>query len=425
MVLAGATAPVWARKARGGWPERFGKTAAVADRTGADGARLPRLLIHAVSVGEVNAIRELVPRLVGEAHVVVSASTDTGLKRAQDVFGGAGGCDVVRYPLDFSWSVRRFLDAVRPDAVALTELEVWPNFVAECRDRGIPVCVINGRLSERSFRGYRRLRGFFKPTFSALEFAAVQDGDYAARFEYMGVEPGRCLLSGSMKWDTARIEDDVSGADELAREMEIDRGPGAMPLVVAGSTAEGEEALLHRACEQAGDVQLLCAPRKPERFDEAAQALPGCRRRSKHAGSEVHGPAGAQRHPEVKPRRFLLDTIGELRKAYALADVVVIGRSFGRLYGSDPIEPIGLGKATVVGPAMGDFEQALRAFLVSGGIVQTSAEKLPVVLRELLGDEAQRRELGERGRACIRQHQGASARHAELLLSLLQQAARR
>jgi 3-deoxy-D-manno-octulosonic-acid transferase len=425
IVLAGVTAPIWARNARGGWPERFGRTAPIADRAGSGGEHLPRLLLHAVSVGEVNAIRELVPLLTPEVHVIVSVSTDTGLKRAREVFAGAGGsaakADVVRYPLDFSWAVRRFLDAVRPDVVALTELELWPNFVGECVRRGVPVGVINGRLSARSFKGYRKLRRFFRPVFSALEFAAVQDDAYAERFEYMGVDPGRCVIAGSMKWDTARIEDDVPGAEDLAHQMGVARGPGAPPLIVAGSTAEGEEALLHRVCGELGDVQLLCAPRKPERFDDAAAAMPGCRRRSRGAGGggQKSGGGGEEGQSERPPRRFLLDTIGELRKAYALADVVVMGRTFGKLYGSDPVEPIGLGKATVVGPAMSDFEQIFRAFEAAGGIVQTTEAELARVLGELLRDEGRRRELAERGRACIREHQGASARHAELLLSLV------
>jgi 3-deoxy-D-manno-octulosonic-acid transferase len=422
LVLAGITAPLWARKARARWGERLGRIDAVPDRSlsgGGEQARPPRILLHAVSVGEVNALRELTPLLAAEAQVIISASTDTGLKQARELFSVS--CDVVRYPLDFSWAVRRFLNAVRPDVVALTELELWPNFVAECVRRKVPVGVINGRLSARSFKGYSKLRRFFRPVFSALEFAAVQDEAYAERFEYMGVDPGRCVITGSMKWDTARIEDDVPGAAELAREMGIARGAGAPPLVVAGSTAEGEESLLHRVCGELGDVQLLCAPRKPERFNEAAAAMPGCRRRSQGAGGRGHGSGGGGQdgQPEGPPRRFLLDTIGELRKAYALADVVVMGRTFGKLYGSDPVEPIGLGKATIVGPAMSDFEQIFRAFDAAGGIVQTTEAELARVLGNLLRDEGRRRELAELGRVCIREHQGASARHAELIMSLV------
>lgn len=265
--VAGVTAPWWARKARGGWGERLGRISALGARE--DG--LGRVLLHAVSVGEVNALRHLVPLVAREARVIVSASTDTGLARAKALYSET--CDVVRYPLDASFAVRRFLDAVKPDVVGLVELELWPNFLGACGRRSIPVCVINGRLSARSFKGYRRIGRWVRPMFRQLAFAAVQDEEYAARFEAMGVEA--CLLTGSMKWDSAEIVDKVAGADALAREMGIDR---SSPLIVAGSTGPGEEALLDAACPEG--VQLLCAPRKPERFDEAAAAMPGCVRRS-------------------------------------------------------------------------------------------------------------------------------------------------
>jgi 3-deoxy-D-manno-octulosonic-acid transferase len=400
-VAAIAAAPVWARKSRGGWAERFGATPALPPTPV---GRSGRLLIHAVSVGEVSALRHLVPMLTPEADVVVSVTTDTGLARAKELFGAS--CAVVRYPLDFSRSVRRFLDAVRPDAVALVELELWPNFIGECRRRGIPVSIINGRLSARSFRNYRRVRRWIGGSFAALEFAAVQDREYAARFEYMGVAPEACLITGSMKWDAARIEDSVAGAEHLGASLGIDR---SRPLIVAGSTGPGEEALFHKACP--AGVQLLCAPRKPERFDEAAAALSGCVRRSRtldHATSE--GPCGD---------RFLLDSIGELRQAYSLADVVVVGRSFGDLYGSDPIEPIALGKATVIGPAVSDFASIVSALSAAGGLVCTTRERLGNDLEALIVDPARRRGLAEAGRACIRRNQGASSRHAELLLELV------
>lgn len=397
-LAAGVLYPVWSRKTRGGWSERFGNLPALPAPSGGR----PRLLLHAVSVGETNALRHLVPLLGERADVVISAGTDTGLARARDLYGSS--CSVVRYPLDFSRSVRRFLDAVRPDAVGLVELEVWPNFVGECSSRGIPVGVINGRLSERSYRGYRMIRPFMRHSFERLTFAAVQDESYRERFLAMGVAPDRCVVTGSMKWDSASITDEIPGADDLAIAMGIDR---SRPLVVAGSTGPGEEHLLHEACPRG--VQLLCAPRKVERFEEAAAALPGCVRRT--AGSP--GANGSD--------RFLLDTIGELRKAYALATVVVVGRSFGSQYGSDPIEPIGLGKATVIGPSVSDFTSIVAAFLREGGIVQAGPESLGSVLSRLLESEGERRELAERGRACIRGQQGASGRNARIMLGWLAQ----
>lgn len=402
--LAIATAPWWARKQRCGWGERFGRIPDVPDRgtvDGQPGERRRRLLLHAVSVGEVNALRALVPALERDVQVIVSATTDTGLARARTLF--AGVCDVARYPLDFSSSVARFLDATRPDAVALVELELWPNFVKACERRAIPAAVINGRLSERSFRGYRRFRRVLKGTFARLAFAGVQDSAYAERFIAMGVAPERCLITGSMKWDAAKIEDRVEGADVLASNLGIDR---SRPLVVAGSTMEDEEAMLHAACPKG--AQLLCAPRKPEHFDDAAAALPGCRRRSAPAASN-----------NQLTDRFLLDTIGELRAAYALADVVVMGRSFGTLYGSDPIEPAALGKPVIAGPRMSDFASVTESLQAAGGLVRSDRSTLANDLETLLNDAARREVIAKNARACIISNQGATERHRVRLLQLV------
>jgi 3-deoxy-D-manno-octulosonic-acid transferase len=400
LVAAGLAAPIWMRKDRADWPARFGRMASLPEPR----AGLRRLLVHAVSVGEVNALRHMVPLLAGECDLVISVGTDTGIARAREIF--ASHATVVRYPIDFSKCVRRFLDAVRPDAVGLVELEIWPNFIGECTRRGIPVAVVNGRLSERSFRGYRRLRPLIGRSFARLAFAAVQDAEYHARFLHMGVAAQRCSITGSMKWDAAKIEDDVPGAAELAAELGIDR---SRPLIVAGSTGPGEEALLHGACPKG--VQLLCGPRKPERFGDAAAGMPGCVRRS----AKERGAPGAE--------RFLLDTIGELRRAYALADVVVVGRSFGDLYGSDPIEPAALGKPVVIGPVYGDFRSIVEAMRDrgggGGGIVVAERGELPGVLSRLLADGAERVRLASAARACVVANQGASARHAEMLLGLL------
>jgi len=399
-VVAVLAAPWWLRKTRSGWSERFARVLPLLPPKEPDRRRV---LVHAVSVGEINALRELVPLLSREAEVLLTASTDTGLARARELF--AGCCHVARFPLDASWAVRRFLRNAAPDAVALVELEIWPNFMRECARRRIPVAVINGRLSERSFRGYRRIRRWISPSFASLAVVAVQDETYAERFVAMGVPRDRCVISGSMKFDSARIEDEVEGSAELAAEMGIDR---RRPLIVAGSTGPGEEAMLLDACVRAfgkGGVQLLCAPRKPERFDEAAQALRGCRRRT--APSQGGGRG-----------LYLLDTIGELRRAYALADVVVVGRSFFDQHGSDPIEPIALGKPVVIGPAVSDFAEIVKALHDAGGLVRADRSTLAETLRSLLSDPARRRDLAERGRACVRVLQGASARHAELLLWL-------
>ncbi len=399
-VAAAATAPWWMRKARGGWAQRFGKIEPLPHKL------RPRLMIHAVSVGEVNLIRPLVAELSADYDLLITVSTDTGIARARELFEPR--FHVRRYPLDASWSVRRFLDAAAPDAVALTELELWPQFIAACRQRRIPVAVINGRLSARSFRGYRRLRLFLGRAFRSLAFAAVQDDDYATRFAHMGVDQSKVHTAGSMKWDAAQIADAVPGADELARDLGIDRN---RPLIVAGSTAPGEHELLLKSLPVG--CQLLCAPRRPEWFDAAAAALPNCVRRSRsdsgggggNGGSAGNGGGGL----------FLLDTIGELRKAYALADIIVVGRSFDPLFGSDPMEPAALGKPIVIGPNTEDFKTTVAAMLADDAIVQTTADQLPRILADLMSNPQRRAQLAQNARNCVIAHQGATTRHAELI----------
>ena len=362
-------------------------------------AARPRILLHGVSVGEINACRVLVGEL--ERHpdrpeVVVAATTNTGLRRAVELFADRHA--VVQYPFDLSAAVARLLDRVQPDLMAMVELEVWPNLTAACVRREVPLVVVNGRLSERSFRGYRRVRPLVAPMFRRLDAVAAQTQAYAERFAALGVAPERIRTTGSMKWDAATLGIAAPGADALAEALGIDR---SRPLVVAGSTAPGEPELLQRSLP--AEIQLLCAPRRPEWGDACAAALPGSVRRSRGERGSATG-------------RFVLDTIGELRDAYALADLVVVGRSFGGLFGSDPLEPIAMGKAVVIGPAVADFAEIVEALVAADGLRQCAVAELPAVLAGLLADAGARRELAERGGAAIQARQGASALHAALLV---------
>ncbi len=253
------SSPVWiwrlvrTGKWRTDWRGRFGHADALAPVAG-----VRTVLIHAVSVGEVNAIRDLATELHrrhGDSiRIVISTTTDTGTDRVQALFSDRH--TVVRYPLDFSWMVRRFLNRIRPDAVILVELEVWPNFMNLCARRDIPVAVINGRLSERSYRRYLKVRGLMYRAFASIQNAAVQDEAYAQRFAGMGVPQDRVHVTGSMKWDTAQIADTVEGSDALAQAMGIDR---SRPLIVCGSTGPDEEKQIVQVLASL-QVQLMFAP---------------------------------------------------------------------------------------------------------------------------------------------------------------------
>ncbi|MEM6394674.1 MAG: glycosyltransferase N-terminal domain-containing protein [Planctomycetota bacterium] len=417
--------PVWGvsllrtGKWRTDWRGRFGGVdQGVGRRAWGVGEKSEKtLLIHGVSVGEVNLIRPMVERLeaVDGVRLVIAATTDTGVARAEQLYGDRHA--VVRYPLDFSWMVRRFLWAVQPDAVALVELEVWPNFVEQCTAGGVPVGVINGRLSERSYRGYRRFGFLVRRSFGRLWGVAAQTEAIAERFVGVGVPPERVTVLDTMKWDAARVEEpgEVEGVQEFAEIMGIDVD---RPLVVWGSTGTGEEVMALEGADPG--VQVLIAPRKPEWFEavmeEAVVRGVGVVRWTDQQG-DVHLSHGG----EDGRRVFLLDTIGELRKAYALADVCVVGRSFtGKLYGSDMMEPIGLGKPTVVGRHTKDFAAVMDALKEADGIVETDDPWGAV--QRLLADPEAAGGVAERGRGVIRDRQadgGSAGRHAAWVLGMM------
>lgn len=361
----------------------------------------PRILLHGVSVGETNALEPLVDALAAsplQPDVVVSSSTETGFERARRMHGARR--EVVRFPLDFTWMAERFLDELRPDLVVLAELELWPSFLAACARRSIPVCVVNGRMSARSFHGYRMSRPLVRRMFSRLALVAAQTEAYRERFAALGVPVEQTCVVGSLKWDAARQVPDAATARDLADALGIDR---SRPLVVAGSTGPGEEEVLLAALPRG--CQLLLAPRNPDRWDQVAGLRAGMPRRSRErqlGRSEV----------------ILLDTIGELTAAYLLADAVFIGRSLSPLGGSNPLESVALGKPTVIGPHHENFAGVVADLVEAGGMV-VSADPMKVV-GEWLADPAAGEAVAARGLDAVAGHRGTAAATAALVLRLLE-----
>lgn len=392
----------------GAWPslrERNGKVAGLAERSGG-----LRMLLHGVSVGEVDALEPLARALAQSLQrpdIVLSASTETGVARARDLY--AGLAPVVRFPIDFTWTARRFLDAVEPSLVLLGELELWPSFMEECRRRQVPVAVVNGRLSRRSFRMYRRGRRFVHDMFGQLAMASVQTRLYRDRFVALGAPPKRVVVGGSLKWDAARRAPDPEAAEALARDLGIDRN---RPLVVAGSTGPGEEKAIIRA--RPPGCQLLLAPRNQDRWGKVAALAPGMIRRSR-TGGDCRTRGGSARDP--RPRVFLLDTIGELPLAYSLANVVFVGRSLGPMGGSNPLEPVALGKPTTTGPYHENFRDIVSQLVGGGGLV-VSRNPMSVAADWLADPDAAAR-VGRAGRRVLEQNLGTAQRCARAVLQLV------
>lgn len=419
--LLGISAPIWLahprarRKVLRALRERIGRVEA---RPGA----APAVMIHAVSLGEINATRALV-RLLAEArpdlHFIVSTTTDTGFARGQELYGSDPRVALIRYPLDFSGAVARVLDNLRPSLIVLMELEVWPNFLLHCQRRRIPVLLVNGRLTESSFRKYRLGRPLVARMFRRLAAVCAQDQTYADRFVLLGAPQERVRVTGTMKFDTAQLADRIDGAEDLARCVGL--RPGEEQICVCGSTGPGEEELildLYRKMDPR--LRLVLVPRKPERFDDVARVISekgfGLVRRSAPGASTV----GRVDRPPV----VLGDTMGELRKFYSIADVVFVGRTLvdlgARQRGSDMIEPAALARPVVVGPYTHNFADAMSRFEAADAIrVVGDAPDLRRAVVAILASPDVAAAMGRRARDVVRREQGATARHVEIILEHL------
>ena len=383
------------------------------------------VMIHAVSLGEMNATRSLVDRLAAahpELQFIISTTTDTGYDRARQLYGESAGVTLIKYPLDFSGAVSRVLDRLQPALVVLMELEVWPNFLLQCSRRNIAVVVANGRMSDGSHRGYRRVRPLVRKMFQRLTKVCAQDDAYAARFIGLGTPPQNVVVTGTMKFDTANLADHVPGDTDLARAVGL--SPGSEPILVCGSTGPGEEAILLRLYRELlathARLRLVIVPRKPERFDEVAALIESMKfqvvRRSRNTPP---GPNG------VIPRVVLGDTMGELRKFYSLADLVFVGRTLvdlgSKQHGSDMIEPAALGRPVIVGPFTGNFTDAMRRFTEADAMTVVPNEiKLREAITDWLSSRKNADEMGKRAQDVVRRRQGATERHAAVILECLE-----
>lgn len=390
-------------------------------------ASKPAILIHAVSIGEINATRALVETLLSrrdDLHLIISTTTDTGFARGQELFGANPRITMIRYPLDFSSAIHRMLDALQPSVVVLMELELWPNFVRACARRGISVILANGRLTEESFGRYLLIKPIVRRMLRRVDRLCVQDDLYAQRFVRLGAPPSQISVLGTMKFDTATVADRVDGDEQLARDVGL--RPDAEPIWVCGSTGPGEEEIILRVFtrirEKIPRLRLVIVPRKPERFDQVANLI------KSHGFTVTRRSTPGAVPPDASV--VLIDTMGELRKIYSLASVVFAGRSLvdlgARQHGSDMIEPCALGKATIVGRFTGNFADAVRSFKASQAIVEVPDEStLAATLTALFLNPDESKALGARAQSVVRAQQGATARHAQIVLSALDRAVKK
>ena len=397
-------------KRRGGYRRNFGDrfgrySAETREKIGEGGA----ILIHAVSVGEVGVADQFI-RAMREVNpgqrFVLSTTSSTGWKEAVKRLPPD---DVVIYnPLDLPSFVRRALDVIRPSAFILVETEIWPNLIRECKRRNIPVCLVNGRLSDRTAPTYRRLRFIFGPALRCIRMLQVQSALDQERYVAAGAAPESVLITGSFKFDVARRNPEKEAmAGALLRALDFAEG---RRILLGASTWEGEEKILAESYlalrAKYPELRLVLVPRHQERApgvcsDLRALGLNPVRKSDLDAGCASTAPLGAD---DV----LVVDTTGEIMGFFPYAAVCVVGRSFCSHGGQNMIEPCLCGVATVVGPFTQNFRPVMADLLASEALVQVpSASALQPELDRLLGDDAVRAELGACAEKAVLSRRGA------------------
>ena len=397
-------------KYRVGLAERLGQVRAMKREPGR-----PVIWLHAVSVGEVLAVSRLVgelDRVLPEFHLLISTTTRTGQELARQRFGAER---VFYCPLDLSWAVRAYLNALRPRMLVLAETEFWPNMLSGCFRRSIPVAVVNARISDRSWPRYRSLRGLWHPFLSRISSVLAQSETDAERLRAIGCLPERVSVAGNLKFD-------VRAAREADATRQLKVLADGLRIVVAGSTLEGEEAALLEAWPRllAADPQLamVLAPRHPERFAAVAALLEQSGiswvRRSDWR-SQVESSIEAIRPGQI----VLLDTIGELASVYLLAAVAFVGGSVVAAGGHNPLEPAQFGVPIVMGANYVSFRAITEDLRAHDALSIIKKENLASTLIELLQDSGAAVTMGELARQVFDQQAGATDRCVDAIQKLL------
>lgn len=395
-------------KYRKGVRQRLGR---VPSRLRLPVAAEPVIWVHAVSVGEVLAVGGLVEELqrrLPKHRIFVSTTTDTGQRLAQKRFGEGYA---FYFPMDFAFAIRPYLGALRPQLVVIAETEFWPNFLRLAHDSGARIAVVNARISDRSLPRYRRFRGLLRKVLLHVDLFLAQTSEDAVRLREIGAGEDRVRVAGNLKFDIP-----VPAAPlvvEMLRESLA--GGAAGPVLVCGSTVDGEEPLLLKAFEnvlvQHPRAVMVLAPRHPERFAAVAALLEQMsiryRRRSVWNGEDLAGGV------------FLLDTIGELAALYGLADIAFVGGSLVPRGGHNIIEPAQNGVAIVVGNHTENFRDIVNLFQSRDAVRVVGPAELPLMFLELLAKDNERKALGQRAAETIRSQAGATARTVSALEELL------
>ena len=372
--------------------------------------------VHAVSVGEVLSARPLISELRAcypKLRLFLSTTTLTGQQLARR---SVPDVDAVFYfPFDWTITARRTLNVVKPRLFVMTETEIWPNLLRECRRRGVRTLMVNGRISYRSFPRYRLIRPFMKRVLADIDRFCVQGEETSRRLIELDADPARIIVTGSLKFDS--LESSPTPGRGRERVLRFFRVPPTRPVIIAGSTLKGEEEPVIRAFNRVRasgvNALLVIAARHPERFDEVERL---CR----HEGLTVVRRTELAIDADPRADAVVLDTIGELAQLYQIATVVFVGGSLVPAGGHNILEPALYGKPVVFGPHMQNFGEIAETFLSNGAAIQIrTAGELQETMLSLIGDPVRRARVGAAARALVESNRGARDRTLAVIRDLL------
>jgi len=370
--------------------------------------------IHAVSVGEVLAIRRLLDELrkiYPDKKFVISTVTATGNKIAQGI---AKGSDFLTYlPLDFSFIISAVLDRINPSIFIIAETEIWPNLITHLYRRKIPVITVNGRISDNSFKGYLSIRVFIKPILNKVSLFCVQSSSDQERLKALGVPEAKVSVTGNMKFDNTDYTDSKKDYTDYKKKLYLELQD---KLLVAASTHPQEEEIIlgayKKLLSEFGQIKLLIAPRHPERSNAIAKIV-------SRFGFQ---PVFVSSLPtESIPRGvFILDSLGQLLPFYSIADIVFVGGSLVKKGGHNILEPAFQGKPILFGPYMFNFRDIVDLFLTNkAAILVNNQEELAINIADLLNNPPKAIALGKRAFNLILENQGATKRNAQYLRKVI------
>lgn len=405
---------------RGGWKKGFGQRYALYDKGVRQQTAAGRVIwFHAVSVGEVGVFLELfkqLERALGDWKIVVSTTTTTGM--AQLAKKAPGHVTKIYFPLDSVGIMRKAFQILRPRMVVLVEAEFWPNFMRQCQKRRVPMFLVNARISERSFKGYRRFGFLFRRFFQAFEGVGAQSEKDRERLLSLGFRSEALQVTGSLKFDGALSGETMDF--DIARVFESLGVSGEQPVLLAASTHMGEEALVAKVFlklkQTYPDLFLVIAPRHFERGAAVGNEL-------SELGLDFvfRSEMGADfRLGSRKVEALLLNTTGELKSFYRRSCITFVGKSLLAKGGQNPIEPAAMANAVLFGPSMNNFKEIVAQFLSERGAIQVgNADELETVIASLLEVPRELEAMGQRARAVVDRNRGAVQRTCEMLTTKL------